>query len=330
MQRKRQVREWIANSKIQDTFLPVQKFSRNRLLQKEANLVLRNRGHPASRKLRRDLSGPLLNRCATRKRLCLWMKGSGKGFPPIENSRVKLFRPRSWNWSWDWYAIVTKMNEKMTVQFIGMRWFQNCWKHSETGEHKSFRTKSGINTFYEGSNKTRFECCESPQNSLVYSRAIQGHTGRIMIAPELIGHIAITYDWKDFIFHRSCSHNAKSILETGLVTAGRESKEGRQTIFFTPLNILVKIQMKQHPTRSCKTKKGALPQQLGVHPRCCLLGKVVPRTRSRIAILANEVQCNNRTQSFAGRLHPEGDPWKRRSNTTRKTPNTSACATGNT
>ena len=62
-----------------------------------------------------------------------------------------------------------------------------------------------------------------------------------MMAPELMGHVAIPYNEKEFVFHRGCSLNIKSILVTGLIAGGRESKEGRQTIFFTPLNPYGKI-----------------------------------------------------------------------------------------
>ena len=72
----------------------------------------------------------------------------------------------------------------------------------------------------------------------MYIRAIQGHTGENMIAPELMGHVAIPHNWKYFVFHRGCSFN----------TGGKESKEGRQTIFFTPLNAFGKIQMKKNPS----------------------------------------------------------------------------------
>ena len=57
-----------------------------------------------------------------------------------------------------------------------------------------------------------------------------------MIAPELMGHVAIPDNWKEFLFHRGFAFNIKSILEQGLTASGRESKEGRQTIFFTPPN----------------------------------------------------------------------------------------------
>ena len=75
------------------------------------------------------------------------------------------------------------------------------------------------------------------KNSLLCVRAIQRRTGGNLIAPELMGRVAIPYKWKEFLFHRGCSFNVTSILTSGLITGGRESKEGRQIIFFTPLNL---------------------------------------------------------------------------------------------
>ena len=51
-----------------------------------------------------------------------------------------------------------------------------------------------------------------------------------------MGHVAIPYKRKEFLLHSGCSFNVTSILTSGLMARGRESKEGRQTIFFTPLN----------------------------------------------------------------------------------------------
>ena len=59
---------------------------------------------------------------------------------------------------------------------------------------------------------------------------------RANLAPELMGHITIPYNGNEFVFHRGCSVNINSILQTGLIAEERESLEGRQTIFFTPLN----------------------------------------------------------------------------------------------
>ena len=50
------------------------------------------------------------------------------------------------------------------------------------------------------------------QHVLLKIRAIQGHTGGNVIAPELMGHVAIPFKWKEFLFHRGCSYDVTSIL----------------------------------------------------------------------------------------------------------------------
>ena len=51
-----------------------------------------------------------------------------------------------------------------------------------------------------------------------------------------MGHVAIPYKWKEFLFHRRYSYDVTSILKSGLSAGGREGKEKRRTIFFTLLN----------------------------------------------------------------------------------------------
>ena len=70
----------------------------------------------------------------------------------------------------------------------------------------------------------------------IWIYAIQGRTGGVTIQPELMNHVLIPYNWKEFIFHRGSAYNQHSITKTGLVAGGKESKEGRQTVFFTPLD----------------------------------------------------------------------------------------------
>ena len=101
---------------------------------------------------------------------------------------------------------------------------------------RQFSDKNWLKHIYEGSNKTRFECCDNSKHSWMHIRAIQRHIGGNRIAPELLGDVTIPYNWKECVFHRGCSFNINSILETGLIAGGRESKEGRQNIFLTPLN----------------------------------------------------------------------------------------------
>ena len=48
-----------------------------------------------------------------------------------------------------------------------------------------------------------------------------------MIEPEMMGHVLLHLNWKQFVFHRGCSFN---------LTSMREGRESRHTVFFTPLN----------------------------------------------------------------------------------------------
>ena len=70
----------------------------------------------------------------------------------------------------------------------------------------------------------------------MFFRAIQRHSGGMISQPELMNYVLIPYKWKQFICHTGRARDRFSIAEVGLVTGDKESKEGRQAIFFTPLD----------------------------------------------------------------------------------------------
>ena len=51
-----------------------------------------------------------------------------------------------------------------------------------------------------------------------------------------MNYMMIPYKLKQFIYHVGRARDQYSIAEAGLVAGGKERKEGRQTIFFTPLD----------------------------------------------------------------------------------------------
>ena len=157
-------------------------------------------------KLVRNYRGFILIQCAVRKESYPRRKGSGHVFLLVHHWKKTPFN-----------------------------WDPKLLKAFEDKGARTFSEKDWRQYIYERSNKTSFEYCKSSKHSLVCIRAIQEHTGN-MIALKLMGHVAIPCNWKEFVFHRGCSFNINSILETGLIAGGRESKEGRQTIFFTHLN----------------------------------------------------------------------------------------------
>ena len=171
---------------------------------------------------------------------------------------------------------------------------------------RDFSEKDWLRLNHQGSSKTRFENCEDSNNSLAYFRAIQGHSRGLTIAPELMEQIPIPYNLKEFFFHWGCSFSIQSILENGLIPGGKESKEGRQTIFFTQLDPFEENSGAEEPRDDF-----TIPQKVHRHSNrkrnqdAVYLVKLFPSTRSRIAILANEVTCINRTQSSASRLHQQ-------------------------
>ena len=54
---------------------------------------------------------------------------------------------------------------------------------------EKFSESQWLDHLYNGSNKVRFEYCETSQKALTYIRAIQGHSGGI--ATDLMGHVLL-------------------------------------------------------------------------------------------------------------------------------------------
>ena len=71
---------------------------------------------------------------------------------------------------------------------------------------------------------------------MVYTRAIQGHSGGMIIQPELMNYELIPYSWKRFFYHAGPARDRFSVAEAGLIAGGKEGSEGGQTIFFTLLD----------------------------------------------------------------------------------------------
>ena len=101
---------------------------------------------------------------------------------------------------------------------------------------REFTNEDWLHFFYLGSFKTRFEICKDKNGELRYIRAIQGHSGGIILPPRLMKYVMIPYEWKQFLYHVGRARDQYSVAEAGLVARRKERKEGRQTIFFTPLN----------------------------------------------------------------------------------------------
>ena len=82
-----------------------------------------------------------------------------------------------------------------------------------------------------GGAKRRYQYCTDDSGTIVYFRALQGHSGRNLIDPLLQDNVVIQSGFFQHIYHIGCGFNLHSIINNGLIPGGQNSSK-RQTFFF--------------------------------------------------------------------------------------------------
>ena len=86
-----------------------------------------------------------------------------------------------------------------------------------------------------GGSKRRYQYCTDDSGTIVYFRALQGHSGRNLIDPSLQDNVIIQGGFFQHIYHIGCAFNLHSIINDGLIPEGQNSSK-RQTVFFLPID----------------------------------------------------------------------------------------------
>ena len=86
-----------------------------------------------------------------------------------------------------------------------------------------------------GGVKRRFQYCTDDSGTIVYFRALQGHSGRNLIDPSLQDNFIIPSNFFQHIYHIGCAFNLHSIINSVLIPGGQSSSK-RQTVFFLPVD----------------------------------------------------------------------------------------------
>ena len=86
-----------------------------------------------------------------------------------------------------------------------------------------------------GGPKRRYQYCTNISGTIVYLRALQGHSGRNLIDPSLQDNVIIQSGIFQHIYHIGCAFNLHSIITNGLILGGQNSSK-RQTVFFLPID----------------------------------------------------------------------------------------------
>ena len=97
-------------------------------------------------------------------------------------------------------------------------WSDDRWKKSMSG---------GVG------NKKRFQYCTDSSGTVVYFRALQGHSGRSLIDPTLQDNVVFPSNFFQYIYHVGCVIDLHSLINSGLIP-GCQNLSNRQTVFFLP------------------------------------------------------------------------------------------------
>ena len=86
-----------------------------------------------------------------------------------------------------------------------------------------------------GGAKRRYQYCSGISGTIVYLRALQGHSGNNLIDPTLQDNVVIGTGIFPYIYHVGCTFNLHSIINNGLIPGGQNLSR-RQTVFFLPVD----------------------------------------------------------------------------------------------
>ena len=86
-----------------------------------------------------------------------------------------------------------------------------------------------------GGSKRRYQYCSDYLGSILYLRALQGHSGSNLIDPALQDNVLIGPGIFPYIYHVGSKFNLHSIISNGLIPGGQNLSR-RQCVFFLPVD----------------------------------------------------------------------------------------------
>ena len=86
-----------------------------------------------------------------------------------------------------------------------------------------------------GGSKRKYQYCSDNSGTILYLRALQGHSGSNLIDPTLQDNVLIGPGIFPYIYHVGSTCNLYSIVSNGLVPGGQNLSR-RQTVFFLPVD----------------------------------------------------------------------------------------------
>ena len=79
-------------------------------------------------------------------------------------------------------------------------------------------------------NKKRYQYCTDSSGTIVYLRALQGHSGCNLLDPTLQDNVVIPSNFLQYIYHVGCAINLHSIINSGLIPEGQKFEQQTDSI----------------------------------------------------------------------------------------------------
>ena len=73
--------------------------------------------------------------------------------------------------------------------------------------------------------KRRFQHCTDDSGTIVYFRALEGHSGRNFIDTSLQDNVVIPSNFFQHVYHIGCAFNLHSIINSGLKLGGQKFEQ---------------------------------------------------------------------------------------------------------
>ena len=123
-----------------------------------------------------------------------------------------------------------------------------------------------------GGSKRRYQYCSDNLGTIVYLRALQGHSGSNLIDPTLQDNVLIGPGVFPYIYHVGSMFNLFSIVSNGLVPGGQNLSR-RQTVFFLPVDPRNEDHKDPEHIDFCTTSCTIHAQSMEETSRCGILGR---------------------------------------------------------
>ena len=122
-----------------------------------------------------------------------------------------------------WLNYLQKEEDLKRDSSIG--WIHSMLIPSKTTPHASSQT---TNSLMDGRRVA--------QKRYLNLRAFQGNTVGKHINPTVQDNVLLPDNFAEHIYHAGSSHDTHSIIQSGLITGGKDVKQGRRAVFFTSVN----------------------------------------------------------------------------------------------